>query len=111
MTFKQHPVDAKAAKKRLRVYAVAIPLSTLVGGWCTLLMLAWLAFPAGLVDHIPTAVKVSASAVAACWLYWMYRIFNELPALIDEILKRGLALDSDHGGGGDQWIGGPGQRG
>ena len=87
------PVDAKAAKKWLRFYAVAIPLASLVGGWCTLLTIAWIAFPEGAVEHFPTIVKGGAAGVAAGWLTWSFRMFRILPALIDDILERGLAFD------------------
>lgn len=94
MALKPTPIDANAAKKLLRIYTVAIPVASLVGGWCTLVLFAWVASPAGIVDHIPTAVKATASATAAGWLYWLYRTFKRLPALIDEILERGLSLAS-----------------
>lgn len=111
MALKRTPIDAQAAKKMLRIYAVTIPATTLVGGWCTLLLLAWIAFPTGIVDHIPMAVKASASVAAACWLYWLYRTFKRLPALIDEILERGLSLSLDHTSEADHWLGRPGRRG
>lgn len=110
MTFKRTPIDAQAAKKLLRVYALALPAATLVGGWCTLLLFAWIAFPVGVVDHIPTAVKVTASAAAVLWLYWLYRTFKRLPALIDEILERGLSLSGDNTSEADHWLGRPGRR-
>jgi len=97
MRYRRPPVDAKAAKKWLRFYAVAIPAATLIGGWCTLLTLAWIA---GVVDHIPTAIKGGASVAAACWLIWTFR---RLPALIDDILERGLSTDGVHDA--DYWLG------
>ena len=93
MARRRSPVDAAAAKKWLRFYAVAIPLASLMGGWCALLTVAWIAFPEGAVDNIPTAIKAGASAIAAGWLYWSFRMFRILPALIDDILERGLAFD------------------
>ncbi|MGI9451299.1 MAG: hypothetical protein ACR2QH_11775 [Geminicoccaceae bacterium] len=93
MARRRSPVDATAAKKWLRFYAIAIPMASLIGGWCTLLTIAWIAFPEGVVDHIPTVVKGGASAVAAGWLYWSFRMFKILPALIDDILERGLSFD------------------
>ncbi len=110
MDLRRTPIDANAAKKLLRVYVLAIPAATLVGGWCTLLLLAWLAAPPGMVDHIPTAVKASASVAAAGWLYWLHRTFNRLPGLIDEILERGLSLSHDHTSEADHWLARPGHR-
>ncbi len=104
------PIDAKAAKKLLRGYAIAIPLTTLVGGWCTLLQLAWVALPAGAVNHIPLAVRAAAAVVAVVWLVWLYRTFKRLPALIDEILERGLSLSADHTSEADHWLGRPGNH-
>ncbi|MGI9492789.1 MAG: hypothetical protein ACR2QF_10360 [Geminicoccaceae bacterium] len=97
------PVDARSAKKRLRLYAVMMPLTTLIGGWCALLTLAWIAFPEGVVDHIPIVVKGGASAAAAWWLYWSFRMVRKLPSLIDDILERGLSLDDTHDIG--HWLG------
>lgn len=110
MATKRPPVDAKSAKKKLRVYAVASPVLTLAGGWCSLLVLAWLVFPAGLVDHIPTFVKAGASLAAACWFVWLFRTFQRLPALIDDILDRGLSLNHEPTSEADEWLGGPGRR-
>ena len=67
-----------------------IPATSLIGGWCAVLLFAWIAFPSGVVDHLPLTVRVAASAVAVFWLFWLYRTFKRLPALVDEILERGL---------------------
>lgn len=104
------PIDAEAAKKLLRRYAMLIPATTLVGGWCALLLFAWIAFPIGVVDHIPLMVKITASVAAGLWFYWLYRTFKRLPALIDEILERGLALNPDQTTRSDHWLGRPGRR-
>lgn len=109
MTRHPSPIDAKAAKKMLRFYVIAIPASTLLGGWCALLMLVWITFPA-VVDHMPVAVKTAASAIAAGWLYWLFRTFKKLPSLIDDILERGLSLSLDPTAGSGNWLERTGQQ-
>lgn len=103
------PIDAKAAKKMLRLYVVAIPVASLIGGWCTLLTIVWWIFPEG-VDHMPVAVKAAAAAIAAGWFYWLFRTFNSLPSLIDDILKRGVALSLDRPAGTGDWPERPGRH-
>ena len=105
------PIDACAAKKLLRRYALMIPATSLIGGWCAVLMIAWIAFPKGVVDHLPLTVRVAASAVAVFWLIWLYRTFKRLPALVDEILERGLALTPKRARKSDHWLSGPDQHG
>ena len=100
------PIDARAAKRMLRFYAVVLPLGTLIGAWCGLLAATWAVFPAG-VDNIPFLVKTAASAIAAFWLFWLCRTFWRLPALIDDILERGLVLDHDQRKNAAPWSGPP----
>lgn len=88
------PIDAKAAKRMLRLHVVAIPLATLVGGWCLLLTFVWITTPMA-VEAIPATLKVAASAAAALWLGWLVRTFKKIPGLVDDIIERGLSLDAD----------------
>jgi hypothetical protein len=105
MASERTPVDARAAKTMLRAYALAIPAATLIGGWCTLVQIAWIVFPVS-VEPMPTAVKAAAAAGAGIWLLWLYRTFRRLPSLIDDILERGLALGlEEEEGSGQRWLG------
>lgn len=110
MSHPKTPIDAEAAKTLLRRYAIVIPATTLVGGWCALMLFAWIAFPIGVVDHLPMMVRVTASVAAVVWLLWLYRTFKRLPALIDEILERGLTLNPDHMTRSDHWLSRPGRH-
>ncbi|MGH1480733.1 MAG: hypothetical protein ACRBM6_18700 [Geminicoccales bacterium] len=105
MAHHRPPIDAKAAKKMLRAYVVIIPMASLIGGWCALLVVVWGAFPAA-VDHMPVAFKAAAAAIAVGWLYWLIRTFSRLPSLIDDIVERGLALNQDRAEGNGGWLGG-----
>lgn len=90
MAGRRDPIDAEAARKTLRAYAFAMPAAALVGGGCTLLQLAWLLSPEDAVDHAPAAVRVLTFVAAAAWFYLLHRTFKHLPAVIDDILDRGL---------------------
>jgi hypothetical protein len=107
MAYHSTPVDAHAAKNLLRAYAIASPAAALLGGWCTLLQIVWLAFPDAVVDHMPAGVRIAAAAGALLWFYWLYRTFRRLPALIDEILARGLSLSPSNSSNIDHWRGRP----
>lgn len=88
------PVDARAARASLRIYALALPALSLVGGWCTLLQIAAVIAPE-IVAHIPEAVKIAALFGAMAWLGVLLHAVHRLPGVIDDILERGLLIDDD----------------
>lgn len=89
------PVDARLAKLVLRAYAVSIPIAALIGGYCSLLQMAWITLPEGSVDHIPMLIKVAAFFISVAWWYWLYRTFRRLPGIIDDILDRGISIAAE----------------
>ena len=92
MTSEPRPVEARSAKRMLRRYAIIIPAAALIGGYCSLLQTAWVALPNGVVDHIPTFVKVTTFFISVAWWCWLYRTFRRLPRIIDEILDYGISM-------------------
>lgn len=92
MSFMSDPVDAGSAKKRLRAYALALPAAALIGGWCTLLQIAWYFSPEGIVDHIPDDIRSGALILSIAWLFSLVHGMRSLPGIIDDILERGIVV-------------------
>lgn len=86
------PVDARAARTRLRLYALAIPVLSLLGGWCTLLQIASLISPE-IIQHIPDGVRLAAFFGSVVWIIFLLHTIRRLPGIIDDILDRGLVMD------------------
>ena len=88
------PIDARVARMKLRLYVLALPTLSLVGGWCALLQIAVVIAPE-IVAHIPEAVRLLALFGALAWFAWVIDAVRRVPGVIDDILEHGLLMEDE----------------